>query len=62
MNMIVCLKDCRHQQDGCCHLSHTTSLSMNSDKSCGYYEKSDTPPLPGHVGHTILSPKDLKSL
>jgi hypothetical protein len=53
MNMIVCDKNCRHQQEGYCGLNQITSLKATTNTKCGYYEARSA----GKSAKTVTSSK-----
>ncbi|MCL2056620.1 MAG: hypothetical protein FWH02_05300 [Oscillospiraceae bacterium] len=54
MNMIICDKQCRHQQDGYCALNRVTSLSQSLHEKCGYFEAG----VPGSGYHGMYTNPD----
>ncbi|WP_159438182.1 hypothetical protein [Massiliimalia massiliensis] len=39
MNLILCSKDCVHQQDGCCKLEANAAPTGSHTEGCCYYQK-----------------------
>lgn len=61
MNMIVCDKACKHQQDGYCCLNQITSLTGDTTAKCGYFENA-SPTVPYSQGSVSALPKQPEGL
>ena len=61
MNLIVCSKDCNHQEDGYCVLNGAAQLSSSLDSKCGYYKSRDNNTAPA-LDISKKSSKDFERL
>ncbi|KAB3530022.1 hydroxymyristoyl-ACP dehydratase [Alkaliphilus serpentinus] len=43
MMTIHCTSNCLYQQEGQCTLTHVTSISEASNKSCAYFKNKESP-------------------